>query len=351
MNDTHWIYIIVSLLFLGLGGCIDAFDLEFGELNPDRKLVVEGRIHMGKGPYRVRLEWIDELGLGKVNPILGASICLMSDRGESEIAWEEGEGVYLFPGENIQGKEGISYWIELDIEGTKYASHPETMPPQVPMDQLKFREYRKEVLTSSNVIAEKKYVELDLTTSLPNWMQGPYLRWESEETYTTNDMRNDELIICYYTLPLNPQKIQLFDGTSFQNATYTQFQVVDREIDWTFNLRHVFSVYQFSLTREAFQYWRRLEEVIEQNGSIFDLPPAIVLGNMRNIAEPTEQVLGYFEAVAIDTIHLSTFVSDFSYRSVPRRCPFNPSGYRPPQCNPCWEHEQVFFDRPPFFDN
>ncbi|MEM9718754.1 MAG: DUF4249 domain-containing protein [Bacteroidota bacterium] len=332
-------------------GCIDPYEVESIPGKLDRKLVVDGKIHSGKGPYFVSLEWTDEFGLGAIDPVLEAELWIYDGLGNREMAQNLGEGIYQFPGTIVKGEQGREYWIELAVEGKSYESSIEKIPPIVPISEISFREFRKEGFTTANVITLTPFMSLSLESAIPDWESGPYLRWEVEETYTTNDVRNDELIICYYTLPLNPQNIQIVDGSGFLNPTLVLDPIADREIDWTFNLRHVFSVYQFSITEEAFQYWRRLQEVINQTGGIFDKPPAPVRGNIRNILDPGEIVLGYFGAESIDTLRLTTFSSDFRFGSVPPRCPFNPSGVLPPQCRPCWELENVFFERPFYFDN
>lgn len=71
-------------------------------------------------------------------------------------------------------------------------------------------------------------------------------------------------------------------------------EIAERVVNNTFAERHAFTVYQVSLTPEAFDYWRRIKLSINQPGSIFDTPPAPIVGDISN-EETEELALGYFE--------------------------------------------------------
>ena len=66
-------------------------------------------------------------------------------------------------------------------------------------------------------------------------------------------------------------------------------------------------VEQHSLTTEAYQFFKLLKDQASINGDIFDPPPATLRGNMINLTDPDENVIGYFRAsdVAIDSMFLT----------------------------------------------
>jgi hypothetical protein len=55
-------------------------------------------------------------------------------------------------------------------------------------------------------------------------------------------------------------------------------------------------VRQYALTKEAFEFWQLLKKNTENLGSIFDAQPSQLTGNIHNIADQTEPVLGYIGA-------------------------------------------------------
>ncbi|MBN8826200.1 MULTISPECIES: DUF4249 domain-containing protein [unclassified Spirosoma] len=63
---------------------------------------------------------------------------------------------------------------------------------------------------------------------------------------------------------------------------------------------------QSSLTKAAYQYYRTVEEQTQNNGGVATTPPTGLVGNIRNVANGHERVIGYFTAssvaVALDWI-------------------------------------------------
>ena len=58
-------------------------------------------------------------------------------------------------------------------------------------------------------------------------------------------------------------------------------------------------VKQYSLSREAFEFWNNLKKVNESGGSIFDEQPYLVISNVTCLNDPGERVLGYFQVSAV----------------------------------------------------
>ncbi len=67
-------------------------------------------------------------------------------------------------------------------------------------------------------------------------------------------------------------------------------------IDFSFNGRHYFNTTQYSMTEEAYEYWRKVAQLITKRGSIFDTPPSVIRGNITSVTNPAELALGFFEA-------------------------------------------------------
>ena len=104
------------------------------------------------------------------------------------------------------------------------------------------------------------------------------------------------------------------------------------------------------MTREALDYWVDVDRVSNQQGSIFDAPPAVVAGNLFNVSDSSNQVFGFFEANAVDTAFMFTLPQSFApFRLEPFCAPFpwsNPPLY-PPECYDCFFINPDFIvDRP-----
>jgi surface polysaccharide O-acyltransferase-like enzyme len=65
-------------------------------------------------------------------------------------------------------------------------------------------------------------------------------------------------------------------------------------------------IHQLSISDEAHAFFSLLDKQISIDGDIFDPPPAFIRGNMINLDNQEENVIGYFFAsdAAIDTIFI-----------------------------------------------
>ena len=66
--------------------------------------------------------------------------------------------------------------------------------------------------------------------------------------------------------------------------------------DERFSIRYSLLARQFAIDEMEYTFWKSLKESNEELGSLFDRQPAQVAGNIINVDNPGETVLGYFSA-------------------------------------------------------
>ena len=59
------------------------------------------------------------------------------------------------------------------------------------------------------------------------------------------------------------------------------------------------SVQQLSLSANAYRYYNLFAAQVQNTGTLADSPPAPLAGNIKNLADPTENVIGYFSAASV----------------------------------------------------
>jgi len=87
------------------------------------------------------------------------------------------------------------------------------------------------------------------------------------------------------------------------------------------SIRYSILLTQTAITKEAYAFWDNLKKNTEQLGSIFDAQPSQLSGNIHNIADATEPVIGYISAgtkqtkrIFIDKTALpSNFITQYPY--------------------------------------
>jgi len=314
------LFFLVSLVFWA---CQDI--IEFDTTRSGGVLVVDGRIASQPGPQFLTLGRTTEEERIPI-PETGAEIILFDSRGNSENYTEVEEGRYRFNGEQIQPREGEEYFIEITLKnGEVYRSQPEIISEEIPIPttlSISFEEIEER--DRFNSIIDKDIVRVSADLTIPATNRPLLLRWELEEVYkftqsVATDTLNQEPDSCFVTRKYEPQRIMLFDGRETESGPIEDQEVGISQIDFTYFQKRFFNLVTYYISPNALEYWERVDEVVNRQGTIFDRPQAVVRGNVFNINKSEELVFGYFEAVSTDTTRLG----------------FSPSQLPNPVLNPC----------------
>ena len=334
----------LSTLIIGLSlvtaACVEPISFETDPMG--NQLIVDGSVTNSVGTYELVLKRTDQEKAFPV-PVVGAQVTLRNSQGQQEVFQEQAGGVYRTAGA-IQGQPGETYEVEIILaDGTTYRSRPETMPTAIGKDSAYYEVARQEKVSDSGVLFEDRVVEVYVDTQLPENAPSLYLKWDVETVYSvTTIIRSplgDRIIYCFFYGYPNAQEIQLFNRQELPAGNLLPGQLLaTREVDFSFLERHYFNVIQSSLTPEAYEYWRQVGELSNRTGSVFDTPPGLVQGNIYNVENDQEPVLGYFAATQVDTARF------FLNR---QNIPFNIGSTC--QCSACGELPGVRFDRPSYF--
>ena len=191
---------------------------------------------------------------------------------------------------------------------------------------------------------------------LPSVTGGSYLKWNIDEAFLLSptdfpDPFGSVPPSCFIVQNADPQRINLFNGEEVKAASYEGFLVGSRIIDWSFHERHYFTIYQTSLTKEAFEYWRKVNIVANQVGSIFDTPPAEITGNIRNVNQPDEKVLGYFQVINQTFDRFFLLKADVPFPITASTCTFDNRNFQDYQtrCLDCLSIRNSSYRRPIWF--
>lgn len=306
---------IVLLFFpaLLLSGCIEQIDFD-----TDRRggfLVVDGRIHEGPGPYSLELSRTTGEG-SPTRPVTGAVVSIFDDQGNQEFYTETEEGFYVTPGDIVQGRKGGTYYIEIELGGSfVYRSEPGTIPSYTATDSVYYEITTEEELSNGGILVDVEVIKVFADTQIPDVDSTLYLRWDVHELYKYTefdvpDPFNTPPPFCYVTQYPNPQKITQFSTKENETGQITRNELSTTRIDFSFYQRHYFNIVLTSTTKRAEEYWRQVDEIVNRSGTIFDVPPATVNGNIFNINNADEQVLGFFETALIDTSRFFTLRTD-----------------------------------------
>ncbi|MBL7873488.1 MAG: DUF4249 domain-containing protein [Cyclobacteriaceae bacterium] len=339
--------------FLLLVGCLTPITIETDKVGGS--IVISGQVsslndrnivQIGTASQDARLPF----------PLSGAMVQLFDGMGNDFYYSESLPGIYKL--ENFSGVPGVPYSLRVTLpDGTIYESDPEKMPEAVGTINTSFVVANEAYIDGEGTPSNQDFISIYHSSNLIELPAKSYLRWSVEETFIISptdypDISGSIPPPCFITETIDPQRIVLFDKT-ISSGTSIQNQFLGRRIiDYSFLEKHYFSSYQTALTANAYEYWRKINILANQVGSIFDTPPARIEGNIKNIKNYSEEVLGYFQAVNENVDRIVIFPSMLEVPLEFQKCDFtgnfNPLDY-PTRCYDCLRVRNSTYDRPVWF--
>ncbi len=352
INKRHTTLLICLACFFAYS-CSEIVDLKTGE--GEKLLVMYGKVTDGLTGNTLTIAFSSDVGSAQ-RPVSGAEPVLWENGVAIGRYVEESLGNYRLNLNGDSARVGRDYELQVTLaNGKEYRSSLVTMPELAAIDEPYYDASVVEVeVNEAGLEISKNLIQLFVDTRVVNPGKDFYLKWDIFETYSFQERTRFATppVIrppCYINNITTGQNVFLLNGEELKVDEIKGQLLSTSEIDSRFAFDYYFSVVQSTLTKEAFEYWERIDEISNAQGSIFDKPVAPVIGNWRNVNDPEELVLGYFEVARSDTsrVRLRGDALDFLV-SVP--CPsIPPETTEPPECTECLLIENSTYARPYFW--
>jgi len=289
-------------------------------------------------------------------PLSGAAVMLVNDLGESAYYEEDATNAGYYRLINATGVPGRTYHVQILYNGEAYHSQPEKMPESVGEISTYYEVLREEFTDLDGAVVTDNFINIYANSTLPVGGSEAYLKWGVEEAFllSPTDFPDPFGYVpppCFIVQNADPQRIPLFDAADLKTPELNDFLIGSRIIDWTFQERHYFTSYQTSLTKDAYEYWRKVNILSNQVGSIFDTPPAKIKGNIFNPNDASEEALGYFQAVNQTFDRFYILKANLPFTLLTSTCTFDNRDYNdyPTRCLDCTSVRNSSFTRPDWF--
>lgn len=306
---------VFLLILLSLLSCIDEYWPE--TTSYENLLVVDGRITNGPGPFTVSLSISSRVNSPQIIPYSDCQVSVMDNSGESIEFSQVSPGVYRSAGNGEKGIVGRSYKISIQSPaGNYYESDFEELHSPATIDSV----YPiLESKTDPNYDYELSGYQFYVNTTSPGESTSYYL-WRLEQTYEYNSdffihflfdgnihpfNPSDSLYTCWITESLHDIYVFGTSELSSPNLSNYPLNYVSTETR-ALSVRYCLLVKQYTLGEEAFRFWN---EVYHQNAgetSLYAQQPFQVRGNIKNINDEQEPVLGYFTVAGQDVKRVFT---------------------------------------------
>jgi hypothetical protein len=334
--------------------CVTPVDIPTGYTSID--LVITGQVSTLTDRNTVQLG-VTTKSVNAQKPILNALVLLFDENGNSLQYVPEPELPGSYRLEGFSAEPGKTYYLEVVTpDGGVYRSEPETVPLTSNEFEISHDFEERELVDYEGTVGTSHYVNVfvDATFTAPE--DPRYVKYNVEETYLLRptdfpDPFNAIPDDCFITQNADPQRIVVIDRREIQSNSIKHLLVASRIADQSFHTRHYLTVYQSTVTAASYEYWRKLNVLANQTGSIFDVPPAIVTGNVYNTNYPEIRVNGFFQAVNQKFKRFFILRGDLP-NFLPPYCEYDPNRYYydyPSECIDCLRPRNSTLKRPDWF--
>jgi hypothetical protein len=265
----------------------------------DSFLVVEGVINGNpNAATTISLSRLRKLSDTVYNiPELNASIMIEQEAGSTFRLQPTDSGFYSSDDLALDASKRYRLLINT-ADGNKYASDFTNMLQTPAIDTVTWEQHDDVTLyvNTHDALNETHYYRWDYIET-----------WEYHSFYNSiikyeNDTVvydfNNSVHVCWKSA--NSTEI-LLDNTvalSSDVITHTKIGTIPRNSQKG-SERYSALVKQYALSQEAYQYWQILQKISQQLGTLFDVQPSQLQGNVHSLSNPSEPVIGYISASTI----------------------------------------------------
>lgn len=311
-------YYILILLVVAVSSCIDPFNPQIEE--NQEVLVINGFITDRSGPHQVVISRSTPYNDPSYVPVSGCVVTVEDETGQMVEYIEISPGVYevnLEPGFLKVGKSYALYAIT--SEGNEYRSDYESMFYCSTIDSIYYEVVERPTTDPDLIInGVQFYVDVKGTSET-----APNYRWIGIETwmYTAPFFADFfwDGAIWDYTSDYTCYRTDTVRGFFTASTRYLSKNQLNRKsLHYVSNettrlsMKYSVLVEQHSLSDPAYEYWDRMESQTSGGGGFYESQPSSAIGNIYNVNEPSEKVLGYFYATQVQQKRL-TFVNHFDF--------------------------------------
>ncbi|QMW05622.1 DUF4249 domain-containing protein [Spirosoma foliorum] len=274
-------------------------------------------------------------------PVTKANVQLVVDSGNVVIAQETTDGRYQLPAD-FQGQAGHTYQLKFTLsDGTHYESTPELLQPVAPIGQVRAQFNPTslsgtERLNNIYTAAHDFYVDFTDPANQTNYYRWEWTDWERQEWCRScqrglyqildaqgallEDCVNNTLNSSFPNYDYNcrtacweiiySNNLILFSD-QYSNGNPVKGLLVGR-IPLYSKEHCLVDIRQSSLTKSAYEYLKRLSDQTQTTGGVDGGQPALLVGNIHNVAQYNEAVVGYFTVSSVSSFRYWLTRSDAS---------------------------------------
>lgn len=307
MVKIIWKILAFSFCIPVLTTCIDPYYPEIGGYNS--LLVVEGMVADGGEQAHIRLTRTFQSIDSVPDNVEDAKVYITDENETKTNLYSSGMGNYT-ASQGFKGESGKVYTLHIETaEGKKYVSDPCVMHPVPEIDSVYFDRYEG-IDEAGGKISNGIMIYID-TDEIDD--EQTALRWEYEETWKFKlpspilyDYISEEEIPEHSNVReycwKNSHSGNILTGILLpgqQSLRKIPLNFINPERSDRLTVQYSILVKQYSISPREYNFWESMRQVSEGSGGIYDTQPYAVAGNIHNVDDPSDKVLGYFTVSSV----------------------------------------------------
>lgn len=287
------ITIICLLIALGMfNSCIEPYRVEID--SSKEYLVVEGLLTNEPGKHYVQLNlsmpFYDTRAFTN-SSVRGASVTIVDDLGNEEPLQEVSIGKYATTTPDYKGEIGRSYQLKITTkEGKHYESVAEELKAVAPIEEV-YYEYKE--AAQANPAGLYVYVRVEDQPKERNFYKWNFIGHQRMTLLfaDTSDLDRGEITYSCITSERCTGCVLIASDEYFNGNKFEQLITI---VPYNQTEKYVIKLDQFSISQGVYEFWEAVKRQAQNTGGVFDVPPTGIKGNVYNIDNKEEVVLGYF---------------------------------------------------------
>jgi hypothetical protein len=318
---------IIAILAIGaLCMCIDPYTPRLNGY--ESLLVIEGLLTNENTSYTVKVSKTYQEQDSELAMIKDATVSISDNSGVNTTLYNLGNGLYKTDSIGFKGIIGRTYTLKIHTsEGDDYQSDPCLMQAVPDIDKVYF-EKADQLINNGSETQNGIMIYLDSKEG----DNGQYYRWDFKESWkfkVPNPKKynyiNDSVILpvvrikeyCWKNRSSNEVLIHSFYSGQTARIQKEPIFFIPTDKSDRLLLQYSILVRQYSISKTEYDFWNNMKQVNEDGGDIFAKQPFTVVSNIRNVNDPKERVLGYFQVSAVSQVRKNIPFSDIAGLNLP----------------------------------
>jgi hypothetical protein len=304
--------IILLILMLALmdSSCIKRFDPEIDSKDVN-KFVVSGQLTDKGGDQVVSISMSSSINDPKPRPVKGCTVRILDEIGNVFPMGDSGDGNYHVWIDSSYLVPGAAFKVEIvTSEGIKINSDFDRMYECPPVDSVYY--LRRDIPTIDpdvNIKGIQFYCDLNGESTNSRFYRMEAIEtWEYHADYPLEWWYDGEIhhvfppdysrFVCWANNPV--MDIYTLSTENLIENKYHLFPVNfadnrSSRLVWGYSLL----INQYALSETAYTYWDELRIISSVDGGLYNKQPLAIKGNLHNISNPDQDVLGFFGVASL----------------------------------------------------